>query len=85
MVTAIRVGKLLKELVDVAGIEPATPCLQNSPASFRKSRHFNHRIETSRLTSAGRIVPGCAQMWPSARRVTTKVTTVLGEQTGAMT
>ena len=35
----------LKELVDVAGIEPATPCLQNSSASFRKSRYFNHRID----------------------------------------
>jgi len=45
-------------MVDVAGIEPATPCLQNSSATFRKSCHFNHRIENSRLSTSGRLCLG---------------------------
>ncbi len=68
-----------KNLVDVAGIEPATPCLQNSPATTCKLLHFNHSIDNSRLVSSGGNVSGCARMSPFDRRVTTKVTTVSGD------
>jgi hypothetical protein len=33
-------AKSLKELVDVAGIEPATPCLQSTRLGFIPSIHY---------------------------------------------
>jgi hypothetical protein len=41
--------------VDVTGIEPVTPCLQNSPATSCKPPHFNHSIEDSILSSSARV------------------------------
>jgi hypothetical protein len=43
-----------KKLVDVTGFEPATPCLQNSLATFRNPRGFYHSIENSNLSSPAR-------------------------------
>jgi len=37
----------LKELVDVTGFEPATPCLQSIFECIRKSRFFRQLIHTS--------------------------------------
>jgi hypothetical protein len=41
--------------VDVTGIEPVTPCLQNSSARFCNPRHFNHSIENSKLSPSVRV------------------------------
>ena len=71
--------------MDVAGIEPATPCLQNSPASFRKSRHFNHRIESSRFTYAGELCLGvreCGRLFVGSLQ---KSLHFSASNTGAMT
>jgi hypothetical protein len=43
-----------KKLVDVTGFEPATPCLQNRNATFRKRLIFNHSIEKSKLSTSAR-------------------------------
>ena len=40
-----------EKLVDVTGIEPVAPCLQNSPTTSCKPRHFNQSIEKSNLKS----------------------------------
>ena len=48
------------KLVDVTGFEPATPCLQNSLATSRNSRGFNHSIEYPKLSSPARQwLDGC--------------------------
>jgi hypothetical protein len=49
--------KSLKELVDVTGIEPVTPCLQNSPTSSCNPDNFNRSTEKSRLESTGKVWP----------------------------
>ena len=41
--------------MDVTGIEPVTPCLQNSPTTSRKPRHFNQAIEKANLKSFDRL------------------------------
>ena len=51
----IKCLKSRKMLVDVTGIEPVTPCLQNKTATPPKSNHFNHSIENSRLNSSARV------------------------------
>jgi hypothetical protein len=42
-------------MVDVTGIEPVTPCLQNSPTSFCNPHRFNQSIENSRVGSSVRV------------------------------
>jgi hypothetical protein len=51
--------------VDVTGIEPATPCLQSSQTSSRKSRSFRHSITNSRVSFVQRMcagVPECRHL-----------------------
>ena len=51
--------------MDVAGIEPATPCLQNRNATFRKRFFFNHSIEDSRLSCPRKMcrdMTGCSHL-----------------------
>jgi hypothetical protein len=48
-------SKCQKRLVDVTGIEPVTPCLQNSPTTSCKPRHFNQSIEKSNLKSVDEV------------------------------
>ena len=62
------------------GFELPTLCFEGRLASSCNSRHFNHRVHSSRLSRDREIVPGCARMYPSDRRVTTKVTTFFVEQ-----
>src|SRR5271170_5132733 len=42
-------------LVDVTGIEPVTPCLQNSPTSSCNPCHFNQPKENSKLNSSSGV------------------------------
>ena len=56
---------LLKKLVDVAGIEPATPCLQSSYLTSCKTFVFRHLKEDLGLSSLHRMrpgVPGCSHL-----------------------
>jgi hypothetical protein len=43
--------KPLKRMVDVTGIEPVTPCLQNIPTSSNNLRIFKPRLENSRRSA----------------------------------
>jgi hypothetical protein len=42
-------------MVDVTGIEPVTPCLQNSPTSFCNPCHFNQSKDNSKLNSSSGV------------------------------
>ena len=51
--------------MDVTGIEPVTPCLQNSPTSFCNPRYFNQSKENSTLNSSSGVwldVRKCASL-----------------------
>jgi hypothetical protein len=52
-------------MVDVAGIEPATPCLQNKSAGPRNALHLNGCSENQALNTPDRMcaaVSGCARL-----------------------
>jgi hypothetical protein len=42
-------------MVDVTGIEPVTPCLQNSPTSRCNPCYFNQSKENSKLNSSSGV------------------------------
>jgi hypothetical protein len=72
-------------MVDVTGIEPVTPCLQNSPTSFCNPHRFNQSIENSRVGSSVRVwldVRKCGSLHVGSLQKSLQSTTL---QRGAIT
>jgi hypothetical protein len=52
-------------MVDVTGIEPVTPCLQNSPLVFRNTFFLSYLEHSSKLSLPSRMCPdvrGCGRL-----------------------
>jgi hypothetical protein len=69
-------------MAGTTGLDPATSCVTGRLTTSRKSCYFKHSIEDSSLRRQQVVCLG-VRIWPSARRVTTKVTTVLGYRKGS--